>query len=58
MFLDYVLYSKFPTKKLGADKIKLGFPFSFLYLWFLDFDKDFTMPPEENEVNDGKENQN
>ena len=31
-----------------------------LYLWFLDFDEDFsfTMPPEENEVNDGRENQN
>ena len=58
MFLDYVLYSKFPIKKLGANKKKLGFLFSVLYLWFLDFDEDFTIPPEENEVNDGIENQN
>ena len=43
--------------KLGADK-KKGFPFSVLYLWFLDFDEDFTMPHEENEMNDGRENQN
>ena len=59
MFLDYVFYSKFLIKKLADDwKKKLGFPFSVLYLWFLDFDEDFTMPPEENEVNDGLENQN
>ena len=59
MFLDYVLYSKFPIKKLGADKKKkLGFSFSVLYLWFLDFDEDFTMPHEENEMKDGRENQN
>ena len=36
--------SKFPIKKLGADKKKIMFSlFSFLYLWFLDFDEDFTM---------------
>ena len=60
MFLDYVLYSKFPIKVLGADKKKkrLGFSFLVLYLWFLDFDEDFTMPPKENKVNDGRENQN
>ena len=58
MFLDFVLYSKFLIKNLGADKKKLSFLFSVLYLWFLDFDEDFTMPPEENEVNDGRENQN
>ena len=39
-------------------KKKLGFPFSVLYCDFLDFDEDFTMPLEENEVNDGRENQN
>ena len=57
-FLDYILYSKFTIKKLDADKKKLGFSFSVLYLWFLDFDEDFsfTMPPEENEVNDGRDN--
>ena len=59
MFLDYVLYSKFPIKKLSGDKKKsLIFSFSVLYLWFLDFDEDFTMPHGENEVNDGRENQN
>ena len=39
-------------------KKKLGFHFLVLYLWFLDFDEDFTMPSEENEMNDGRENQN
>ena len=58
MFSDYVLYYKFSIKKLGADKKKLGFPFLVLYLWFLDFDEDFTMPHKENEMNDGRENQN
>ena len=51
MYLDYILYSKFPIKKLG-------FSFSVLYLWFLDFDENFTIPPKENKVNDSKENQN
>ena len=49
--------SNLPIKKLGADKKKLGFLFSVLYLWFLDFDEDFTMPPKENEINDGRPNQ-
>ena len=57
MFLDYVLYYKFPIKKLDADKKEeVMFPFSVLYLWFLDFNEDFTIPPEENEVNDDREN--
>ena len=39
-------------------KKKLGFPFSVLYLLFLYFDEDFTMPPEKNKVNNDRENQN
>ena len=39
-------------------KKNLGFSFSVLYLWFLDFNEDFTMSLEENKVNDGRENQN
>ena len=59
MFLDYVLYSKFPIKKLGTDKKKeFRFFFSVLYLCFLYFDENFTMSPKENKVNDGRENQN
>ena len=59
MFLNYVLYFKFPIKKLCANKKKkLSFLFLVLYLRLLDFDKDFIMPPEENEMNDGRENQN
>ena len=58
MFLDYVLYSKFLIKKLYTDKKKLGFSFSVLYLWFLDFNEDFTISLEENKMNDGRENQN
>ena len=56
MFLDYILYSKFLIKKLYTDKKKLGFSFSVLYLWFLDFNEDFTMSREENEVNNNREN--
>ena len=51
MFLDCFLYSKFPIKKLD-------FHFSVVYLWFIGFDEDFSMPPKENKVNDGRENQN
>ena len=59
MFSDYVLYFNFPIKKLGADrKKKVKFSLSVLYLWFLDFDEDFTMPHEENEMSSGRKNQN
>ena len=38
-------------------KKKLDFSFSVLYLCFLDFDEDF-ISPKENEMTDGRENQN
>ena len=49
--LSLQLRSYVPIKKVRF------FFFSFI-LWFLDFDEDFAMLLEENEVNDGRENQN
>ena len=53
LLLIFYLFSVYRKSHLQYDICNLNF-----YLCFLEFDEDFTMPHDENELIDDRENQN